>query len=142
MNTDLNHAANANILHVLLKQLGRSKPSAFRILKLTWRELFNESLYKERIRIAQGAFAQVYTATRDRIEDGLTSKELVVLKDPTIHAVFLMSTLRFKSWSNFKKNHRCVRFWTMGLTATALCWFSSTTSAACEHGDITTHADL
>jgi hypothetical protein len=59
MNTDLNHAANANILPVLLKQLGRSKPSAFRILKLTWRALFNESLYKERIRIAQGAFAQV-----------------------------------------------------------------------------------
>jgi hypothetical protein len=82
----LNHAANANIVPVLLKQLGRSKPSAFRILKLTWRELFNESLYKERIRIAQGAFAQVYTATRDRIEDGLTSKELVVLKvSPTSH---------------------------------------------------------
>lgn len=32
---------------------------AYRILKLTWRTLFDSSIYIDWIRIAQGAFAQV-----------------------------------------------------------------------------------
>lgn len=32
---------------------------AYRILKLTWRTLFDSSIYTDWIRIAQGAFAQV-----------------------------------------------------------------------------------
>ncbi|KAL2623593.1 hypothetical protein R1flu_003798 [Riccia fluitans] len=59
----LNHAANSYLLPCLSKRMKDFKPAAYRILKLTWRALFTPLLYRNRIRIAHGAFAQVYLAT-------------------------------------------------------------------------------
>lgn len=56
----------------LVKSLeGDKLVSAFRILKLTWRGLFDPSIYTNRIQIAQGAFAQVSPQGFSMIEDKL-----------------------------------------------------------------------
>ncbi|EFJ21503.1 hypothetical protein SELMODRAFT_417290 [Selaginella moellendorffii] len=76
LHPDLNHVANSYLLPCLTERMKAFHHSAFRILRLSWRGLFNSSLYRNRIRIAHGAFAQIYKATVNE-EDG---QRLVVLK--------------------------------------------------------------
>ena len=56
---DINHPSNEYIMPILAKNLKASHPSAYMILKLTWRALFDPLIYINRIQIAQGALSQV-----------------------------------------------------------------------------------
>ncbi|CAM6089558.1 unnamed protein product [Calypogeia fissa] len=78
----LNHVANVYLLPSLSKRMKDFQPAAFRILKLTWRALFNPRIYTNRVHIARGAASQVYTAKvkQNYSKSDSVTEELVVLK--------------------------------------------------------------
>lgn len=52
------------------------------------------------------------------------------------HAVSLMCTQRFKSWSISRAIHKYAKLLIMGWIMILLYWFLSATNVACEHGGI------
>jgi serine/threonine protein kinase len=74
----LNHAANAALVPELHQRCRRLGAGAERLLKLCCAALFNPELYRQRQRVARGAFAQVFRCTLPAM--GEASPATVALK--------------------------------------------------------------